>query len=81
MGIDPSQPFSHQGMALDEDQHFFMPCNGGHRQLLKKTKDRPSILQISACQFPDDPWVTEDMAFMEQRFNSLIAVAQMLYPY
>lgn len=75
MGIDPSQPFSHQSMALDEDQHFFMPSHGGHRQLLKKTEDRPSILQISACQFPDDQWMTEDMTFMEQCFKSLIAVA------
>jgi len=77
MGIDPPQPFSHQSMALDEDQHFFLPRHGGHRQLLKKTKDWLSILQISARQFPDDQWMTEDMSFMEKCFKFLIAVAQM----
>ncbi len=61
-------------MALDEDQHFFMPCHGGHRQLLKKTKDWSSILQISARQFPDNQWMTEDMAFMEQKPAMVIGV-------
>lgn len=78
VGIDIADPSPHQGVALNEKQHFGISGNGRLRQRLEEPQHGFAITQISAGQLPHHERVCQHQVAIEQGCQLFVADAQMI---
>jgi hypothetical protein len=65
MSVDITQTFSHQAVRFDELHHFVMlrMCRRG--ESLQQRENFDPVFEIAAGEFPNDEWVTKNMALIQ----------------
>jgi len=80
MDIHIAQSASHEFLIFDKSEHFFMGGHGRLRNRLQKSENFASVLQLSAGQFSDDKWMSNDFAASQEFFEMRMAGAKMQNP-
>jgi hypothetical protein len=80
MHVDPTESTAHQASTLDECKHFVVIRNRHRRQLADQLEDVAAPRKISAGKLPDDERVCPNQPVFEELRESLVALAQMIYP-
>jgi len=80
VGIDPTDPSSHETPLFEKVQHFVIGGADRHRKRRQEIEDLASVLEIAACELSDDERVNEHESLVQDLREGGQPSPQMLHP-
>ncbi len=80
MGVHIAYSLAGQAAILDELQDLTVRRDYRSGKIGKTTENRRAVLQISTGEFPDDEWVSDDVAAVQRIREARHAPPQVIDP-
>jgi hypothetical protein len=80
VNIDVAQPFPHDIVGFDKGKYFSMFDQKSHRQSCQKRNDTRSVSEVSTRKLAYDERMTNSLSVVEQFYQTVSGLSEMVYP-